>query len=58
MPISSIVDATQAQKWVAKTYLCSLQTRQPNSRLFYTAAGDSPNMQIFKNSDDLCDVIL
>jgi hypothetical protein len=58
MPISSIVDATQAQKGVAITYLCSLQTRQPNSRIFYTAAGDSSNIQIFKNSDDLCDVIL
>ena len=30
MPISSIVDASQAQKWVAKTYLFSLQTHQPN----------------------------
>jgi hypothetical protein len=58
MPTSAIVDATQAQKWVAKTYLCSLQICQPNSRLFYAAAGNSSTMQTFKNSDDLWDVIL
>ena len=57
MPISAIVDATQAQKWATKTYLCSLQICQPNSRLVYAAAGDSPTTQTFKNSVDLWDVI-
>lgn len=54
MSVISIADAIQAQKWVAKTYLFSLKTHQPN---FWVIFVDSPNTQTFKNSIDLCDVI-
>jgi hypothetical protein len=55
MPISSIVDAIQAQK-IDFTNIFIRITDIPTNFLSYCE--DFPKGQIFKNSIDLCDVIL
>lgn len=58
MPISSIVDAIQAQNGRKNIFILITATPTKFHGYFLPATGDPPNMQTFKNSIDLCDVIL
>jgi hypothetical protein len=58
MPISSIVDAIQVKNGRKNIFTLITNTPTKFHGYFLPATGDSPNMQTFKNSIDLCNDIL